>query len=597
MIHYTVDQNIAIISWAMTSAPMNVLNDESIPEFEAALQRAYADDTVSGLIVTSEKPEFVAGADLKMILRNSDKDPEEIRKISTELNRIFRSLETSGKPVVAAINGTALGGGYEICLACHHRIALNNPKTLIGLVEVTIGLLPGAGGTQRLPRLISAETALPLMLEGRKVNVQTALQLGMIDDIADSPEELMTKARAWILANPTPLKPWDKIDAHSGRIIGKDNFQVPGASGQTLDVVIEMATASVQGQTHGNYPAPFEILACVHEGLGVSIDEGIQIEAQHFVSVATSKVARNLIQTMFLGINEASKGISRPKDQPRTDVTSIAVQGSSAGIAGAATKAGIDVINLETTNGEEGTDCNLTLVSGNYFQKMIDNALAQSILVITSPEQLISELTATSGNPERVLGMNWIPSAEKAVLVEVIKGPQTSDQAMAVAIDLARKLKKTPIVVCDSPGQYVARCSATYTDEGQRLLAEGVAATLIHSASMQAGMAISPVPDTGAGGTTTAEQPTLNIVKNRLLYRQALEAVRCLEEGVIGTKLEADLGSILGWGFPTYTGGAVSFVDFVGLPLFVETCDQLVAAFGERFLPTEQLRDRARQPI
>jgi 3-hydroxyacyl-CoA dehydrogenase/enoyl-CoA hydratase/3-hydroxybutyryl-CoA epimerase len=597
MIHYTVDQNIAIISWAMTSAPMNVLNDESIPEFEAALQRAYADDTVSGLIVTSEKPEFVAGADLKMILRNSDKDPEEIRKISTELNRIFRSLETSGKPVVAAINGTALGGGYEICLACHHRIALNNPKTLIGLVEVTIGLLPGAGGTQRLPRLISAETALPLMLEGRKVNVQTALQLGMIDDIADSPEELMTKARAWILANPTPLKPWDKIDAHSGRIVGKDDFHVPGASGQTLDVVIEMATASVQGQTHGNYPAPFEILACVHEGLRVSIDEGIQIEAQHFVNVATSKVARNLIQTMFLGMNEASKGISRPKDQPRTDVTSIAVQGSSVGIAGAAPKAGIDVINLETTNGEEGTDCNLTLVSGNYFQKMIDNALAQSILVITSPEQLISELTATSEKPERVLGINWIPSAEKAVLVEVIKGPQTSDLVMAVAIDLARKLKKTPIVVRDSPGHYVARCSATYTDEGQRLLDEGVAATLIHSASMQAGMATSPVADTGADGTTKAEQPTLNRVKNRLLYRQALEAVRCLEEGVIGTKLEADLGSILGWGFPTYTGGAVSFVDFVGLPLFVETCDQLVAAFGERFLPTEQLRDRARQPI
>ncbi|GAB3747976.1 enoyl-CoA hydratase-related protein [Spirosoma pomorum] len=592
MIHYTVDQNIAIISWAMTSAPMNVLNDESIPQFEAALQRAYADDTVSGLIITSEKPEFVAGADLKMILRNSDKDPEEIRKISTELNRIFRSLETSGKPTVAAINGTALGGGYEICLACHHRIALNNPKALIGLVEVTIGLLPGAGGTQRLPRLIGVKTALPLMLEGRKVNVQTALQLGMVDDVADSPDELMTKARAWILANPTPLKPWDKIDTHSGRIIGKDDFQAPRASGQTLALLIEMTTASVREQTQGNYPAPFEILACVDEGLRVPIDEGIQIEAQHFVNVATSKVARNLIKTMFLGMNEASKGISRPKDQPRTDIATIAVRGDSIGIAGAAAKAGINVINLETTNLNDSVTCDLVVVASDFFQK-IPIELTEIIQIVTSPEQRLVELVAASNNPEQVVGMNWIPSAEKAVLVEIIKNSQTSDKALAVAVDLARKLRKTPIVVHDSPGQYVARCSATYLDEGQRLLDEGFAASLIHAAGLQAGMATSPVPDTDSTETGTTEPTKENEIKNRLLFRQALEAVRCLEEGVIGTKLEADLGSILGWGFPSYTGGAVSFVDFVGLSLFVETCNQLAATFGERFRPTDQLRSQA----
>lgn len=595
MIHYTVDQNIAIISWAMASAPMNVLNDESIPQFEAALQRAYDDDTVSGLIITSAKPEFVAGADLKMILRNSDKDPEEIRKISTELNRIFRGLETSGKPVVAAINGTALGGGYEICLACHHRVVLNNPKTLIGLVEVTIGLLPGAGGTQRLPRLVGVETALPLMLEGRRVNVPEALQLGLIDAVANSPEELMTKARAWILANPTPLKPWDKIDAHSGRIVGKDDFQAPGASGQTLDMVIEMATASVQEQTHGNYPAPLEILACVSKGLRVPIEQGVAIEAQHFVNVATSKVARNLIQTMFLGMNEASKGISRPKDQPRTDVTQIAVQGSSAGFTSIAAKAGIEVMNLDTTSAPDFTNCELALVSDGFLSQLPAGQLAQSVLIVTSPNQPLIELAATSGIPERVLGMNYIPSADKAVLVELIKGPQTSDQALAVAIDFARKIKKTPIVVRDSPGHYVARCSAVFIDEGQRLLAEGVSETLIHEASMQMGMAISPLPGTEASETATGEQSSLDVVKKRLLYRQALEAVRCLEEGVISTKLEADLGSILGWGFPTYTGGAVSFVDFVGTTLFVDTCDQLAASFGDRFLPTEQLRARASQ--
>jgi 3-hydroxyacyl-CoA dehydrogenase/enoyl-CoA hydratase/3-hydroxybutyryl-CoA epimerase len=591
MIHYTVDQNIAIISWAMTSAPMNVLNDESIPLFEAALQRAYADDAVTGLIITSAKPEFVAGADLKMILRNSDKDPAEILKISTELNRIFRSLETSGKPAVAAINGTALGGGYEICLACHHRIALNNPKTLVGLVEVTIGLLPGAGGTQRLPRLIGVEAALPLMLEGRKVNVSKALQLGMIDDVADSLDELMTKARAWILSNPTPLKPWDRIDTHSGHIVGKDDFQAPGIDGQTLDVTIEMATASVQEQTHGNYPAPFEILACVNEGLRVPIDEGIQIEAQHFVHVATSKVARNLIKTMFLGMNEASKGISRPKDKPRTDVMTMAVQGETVGITGAAAKAGINVINLETTNVNDIVTCDLAIVSRDFLPKM-PVELSSTIQVVTSPEQLL-EGAATFENPEQVAGMNWIPSAEKAVLVEVIKGSQTSEKTLASAIDLVRKLKKTPIVVHDSPGQYVARCSATYTDEGQRLLDEGFASALIHAAGLQAGMATSPVPDTASTETVTTQSTEGAMIKKRLLYRQALEAVRCLEEGVIETELEADLGSILGWGFPTYTGGVVSFVDFVGLSLFVETCDQLAATFGERFRPTDQLRSRA----
>ncbi|QKZ15536.1 enoyl-CoA hydratase-related protein [Spirosoma sp. KUDC1026] len=596
MIHYTVDQNIAIISWAMTSAPMNVLNDESIPQFEAALQRAYDDDTVSGLIITSAKPEFVAGADLKMILRNSEKNPAEIRKISSELNRIFRSMETSGKPVVAAINGTALGGGYEICLACHQRIALNNPKTLIGLVEVTIGLLPGAGGTQRLPRLVGVETALPLMLEGRRVNVPEALQLGLIDDVANSPEELMTKARAWILANPTPLKPWDKIDYHSGRIVGKDDFQSPGASGQTLDMVVEMATASVQEQTHGNYPAPLEIVACVSEGLRVSIEQGVAIEAQHFVNVATSKVARNLIQTMFLGMNEASKGISRPKNQPRTDVTSIAVQGRNAGITSIAAKAGTEVIHLDTTSAPDFNNCELALVSDRFLSQLPAGQLSQAVLIVASPEQPLADLTAGFENPERILGMNWIPSAEKAVLVELIKGPQTSDQALAMAIDLARKIRKMPIVVRDSPGYYVARCSAVFIDEGQRLLAEGVSETLIHKASMQAGMAISPVPGTEASKSAAGEQPSLDVIKKRLLYRQSLEAVRCLEEGVICTKLEADLGSILGWGFPTYTGGAASFVDFVGTTLFVDTCDQLAASFGDRFLPTGQLRAQASQP-
>ncbi len=322
MINYTVDQNVAVISWAMTSAPMNVLNDESIPEFEAALQRAYADETVKGLIITSEKPEFVAGADLKMILQHNDADPADMLKVSSELNRVFRTLETNGKPAVAAINGTALGGGYEICLACHHRVALNNPKTQIGLVEVTIGLLPGAGGTQRLPRMMGIQAVLPLLLEGKKVGVDEAKAIGMIDDIADTPEQMMEKARAWITANPKPVKSWDEIDRKTGRIVGRDNFKVPGGNIQSPVGAQTFATgtAMLMDKTKGNYPAPLAIMACVYEGLQVNIDRALVIEARHFAKVATSKVAKSLISTLFLGLNEANKGASRPKDQLKTDV-------------------------------------------------------------------------------------------------------------------------------------------------------------------------------------------------------------------------------------------------------------------------------------
>ncbi len=316
MINYSLDQHIAIITWAMTSSPMNVLNDESIPQFEAALERAFADESVKGIIITSTKPEFVAGADLKMILRNNDKDPSEMLKVTVELNRIFRRMETSGKPVVAAMNGTALGGGYEICLACHHRVALNNPKSLIGLVEVTIGLLPGGGGTQRLPRMIGLQAALTLMLEGKKAGVPEALKLGMVDAVADSPDDMMTQAKDWIAANPTPVRPWDTIDRKTGKIVGKDNFSVPGGNVQSAvgAQTFGAGTALLMEKTKGNYPAPLAIMACVYEGLQVNMDRAIMIEARYFVQVATSNVAKNMIQTLFLGMNEANKGAGRPKE-------------------------------------------------------------------------------------------------------------------------------------------------------------------------------------------------------------------------------------------------------------------------------------------
>ena len=579
MINYSLHQTTAIITWAMTSSPMNVLNDESIPQVEAALKRAIADEAVTGIIITSAKPEFIAGADLKMILRNNDKDPAEMLKVTVELNRIFRSIETSGKPTVAAMNGTTLGGGYELCLGCHHRIALNSPKSLIGLVEVTIGLLPGGGGTQRLPRMIGIQPALTLILEGKKVGVQEALTLGLVDDIAETPEELMDKAFDWIAANPNPLKPWDEVDRKTGNIVGKDNFQVPGGNVQSAIgmQLFQTGTAMLMDKTKGNYPAPLAIMACVYEGLQVNIDRAIAIEARYFVQVATSNVAKNMIQTTFLGLNDVNKGISRPKDIPKTDVKKLGILGDESvveGLASLSERAGIDVVLLKNVPDEQtSANCDLIIeaISANHAP---NDALAQS---------------------ERTVGIHSLLPVEKAQLVEIIVNPKTADTTLATAFDYIRRIRKTPIVVTNSPGFYLARCFGAYQQEGQAMLNEGVNPVLIDNGGKNAGMAAGPL----AGIENLPElpklndhQPTLEEVKMRLLYRQALEALLCLEENVVRTKIEADLGSILGWGFPAYTGGAVSYIDFVGTETFVSTCHRLADAYGERFRLPEGVLER-----
>lgn len=711
MITYTLDQNVAILTWEMTSSPMNVLNDESIPQFEAALQRAFADESVKGIIVTSAKPEFVAGADLKMILRNNDKDPAEMLNVSSELNRLFRTIETSGKPTVAAINGTALGGGYEICLACHHRVALNNPKTVIGLVEVTIGLLPGGGGTQRLPRMIGIQAALPLMLEGKKVGVQEAKTLGMVDDIAESPAELMAKAHAWINENPHPVKPWDTIDRKTGKIVGRDDFKVPGGNVQSKVGVqtFSAGTAMLMAKTKGNYPAPLAIMACVYEGLQVNIDRSLAIEGRYFVQIATSKVAKSMIQTMFLGLNEANKGASRPKTIPRTDVKKLGVLGAGlmgAGIAYVSAMAGIEVVLKDVSReaAEKGKDYTRKLLQKSIERGSLSPAKQDGILDLIKPidttqdlagcdliieavfenrdlkaqvtheaEPMLAEggvfasntstlpiggLAQASLKPENFIGIHFFSPVDKMMLVEIIVGKQTSDYALAVAMDYVRKIRKTPIVVNDARGFYTSRCFGTYSAEGIELLKEGVNPVLIENGGKDAGMPVGPLAVTDEVGIDLVykiaqqgindgivteddtryqvanqfvklgrtgkknragfydysvdgskkvwlgltdlfpradQQPTLEEVKTRLLYRQAIEAVRCFEENVVRTKLDADLGSILGWGFPAYTGGALSFVDFVGVNTFVTTCDRLASQYGERFQSTERLRELAGQ--
>ena len=704
-INYRIENNVAIISWNMTTSPMNVLNDVSIPEFESHLKNTYADPEVKGIIITSEKNEFIAGADVKMLLKNNDKDPSETYKFSLDFNKIFRTLETCGKPVVAAINGTALGGGYEVCLSCHYRIALDNPKAQIGLPEVQLGLLPGGGGTQRLPRLIGMEPALLLMVEGKRVSPKEAHGYGMVNDLATTREELMEKAMKWVLANPKAIQPWDEFDKKTGAIKARENYKVPGGNVQSPTGMRTFAggTAMIMDKTKGNYPAPIEILSCVYEGLQVNMDRAIAVEVRHFVKVATSKEAKNLIGVMFLGKNEADKGASRPKDVPKTEVKKLGILGAGfmgSGIAYVSAMAGIEVVlkDVSLEGAEKGKDYSRALVQkgidrgkttkekGDQLLSLIhasDKAedlkgcdlIIEAVFenrelkatVTQEAEPMLAEggvfgsntstipisgLAKASAKPENFIGIHFFSPVDKMMLVELIRGKQTSDYAVALAVDYVKKIRKTPIVVNDSRGFYTSRCFSTYTSEGIYLLKDGVDPILIENAGKNAGMPVGAlavsdevaldlalkitkqsiadgaltesddtyqairfmVEDLGRLGKKNKKgfyeypadgkkylweglaehfpvsdiQPDIDEVKKRLLYRQVVESIRCFDEGVLITKLDGNIGSILAWGFPPYAGGTLNFPEFVGKETFIKECNRLADIYGERFRLTEK---------
>ena len=713
MITINIQNNIAVLGINIANQPMNVLNNESIPALSEALEQVYTNPDVKGIILTSERPEFIAGADLKMILQNNGRAPEELFKLSMSLNTIFRKMETNGKPIVAAMNGTALGGGYEVCLACHHRVALNNPKSIIGLPEVTIGLLPGGGGTQRLPRMIGMEAAAPLLLEGKRVSPKDALALGMVDQLADSPEEMLQKAIVWIEANPLAVQPWDEVDRKTGKIKVRENFKVPGGNVLTPKGVQLMmgGTAMTLAKTQGNYPAPIEIMSCVYEGLLVNIDRGIVIEARHFVKVANSTVAKNLIRTTFFGLNEVNKGVGRPKNIPPTQISSIGILGAGmmgAGIAYVSALAGLKVVLKDTSleNAEKGKDYSRKLLQKGIERGKMTAEKAEQILTLIHTTDIyeplqgvdliieavfenpnlkasvtqeaekflredgvfasntstlpITELAKATQKQENFIGIHFFSPVDKMQLVEIIVGKQTSEYALAMAMDYVKKIRKTPIVVNDSRGFYTSRVFSTYTSEGLELLKDGVNPVVIENVAKQMGFPVGPLavsdevaldlaykishesvqagvlspddtayqiskqftemgrlgkkakagfyeyPDPSTGKKKylweglsqlfplNSVQPSADEIKQRLFYRQVLETVKCFEEGVLRTPLDADLGSIFAWGFPAYLGGTLSFVDTVGIVNFVKECDRLADTYGERFRPTTQLREMAK---
>ena len=602
-------EGVAFITLNDPARPMNVTSPELSTELLAAFERVAASANIKGAVLTSGKDNcFVAGGDIKDFVTAYDRgiSREEAFTLSHDWNVGFRRIETCGKPIAAAINGLALGGGLELTLCCHYRVLVDSPKALVGLPEVTIGLLPGGGGTQRLPRLIGIEKALPLLLEGKFVAPAEARELGIVHEIV-SRERLLDAARRWVLAHPDARQPWD---SHGWRLPGKADAAA-ACAGQTLLA----ETAQSLERTRSDYPAPLALLCAVREGTQVSIDEGLRIESQYFSTLLTGVVARNLMRTMFVNKGRADKLSRRPKNIATTMVNKLAVLGAGGtgvAIAQASTAAGIEVIPL--ANGESFTRTGLSAIEGcdlvidvtDQCAKIEVGVIAAAIAaapanaILASTASALASRMAAAGRPGRFVGLRFFSPLGKTGLVEIVAMRHTSQETLARVIDYVRQLKKTPIIVYG--GDYVDRLLKCRAEEAMRMQEEGIDAALITQVAEMAGMHRRPLlaagdayPERNPGAIArVAPQADVEEVKQRLLYIQASEGVRCFEEGVVTDPADADLGAVLGAGFPSWTGGTLSFVETVGLKDFVAECERLAARYGDRFRPLPSLIERAR---
>ncbi len=534
MIDFEVDgDGIAVITWNMAKKPMNVLNEESIGAFFAAVEKAVADDAVKGVVVASAKKDFVAGADLDSIFDVTD--PAALFPRHMEMQNRFRGIEKAGKPFVAAINGTALGGGLEIALACHYRIAADNPKAQIGLPEVTLGLLPGAGGTQRLPRMIGVQAALPLLLEGKRLSPKEAHGFGIVEKLV-APGELLAEAKAWLKqAKPDDsVKPWDR-----------KTFKIPGGKpteGRNRDA-FTAGNAMLRARTYGNYPAAVNIMSCVYEGCTIDIDGGLRVESRYFINCLQTAEAHNMVR-FFHSMTKAKNLAARPKDVPPSTYTKVGILGAGmmgAGIAYATAMSGIEVVLLDTDqdHAEKGKAYSAGLLEKRVGRgkmsaeerdavlgritpttdyaalagcEMVIEAVfedrrikadvtakaeavigADAIFASNTSTLPITGLAEASARPESFIGLHFFSPVDKMPLVEIIMGKATSQTALARAMDYVKAIRKTPIVVNDSRGFYTSRVFGTYVNEGLALLAEGVAPALIENAGRMAGMPVGPL--------------------------------------------------------------------------------------------------------
>ncbi|MBT3980580.1 MAG: 3-hydroxyacyl-CoA dehydrogenase [Bacteriovoracaceae bacterium] len=514
------NDGIVIVEFDVSDRPMNVIHEGLLTELEKTIPQIYSDDTTKGVIFTSRRPEFIAGADLAMILKADDY--EKTHNISWRLHCIFEQIETSSTPSIAAINGTALGGGLEVALACHVRIAVDHPKLRLGLPEVTLGLLPGAGGTQRLPRIIGLEASLPLLLEGKKIGPKKALQLGLITELCPSMDHMIESAKKLLL---------------SGNV--DKNYK---SSFPNLDSTLCVTRKMVMEKTHGLYPAPLKIIDCLERGLKTTMKEAIKIEANAFAELALSKEAKNMITTLFFGIGFCNKRKISPEYKNLPKKVGILGAGMmGAGVAHATAMAGIECMlkDRDLESAEKGKLVVEKILEKAVKQKKLDPSKKEKVLALITPSgdpnimagcDLVIEavienrelkalvtkeseavmdstgifasntstlpitgLATASMRPDNFIGLHFFSPVDKMPLVEIIKGEKSSEHALNYCLAYVKKIKKTPIVVNDGRGFYTSRVFTTYINEGIRALHEGVPAEHIEKAGVLSGMPVGPL--------------------------------------------------------------------------------------------------------
>jgi 3-hydroxyacyl-CoA dehydrogenase/enoyl-CoA hydratase/3-hydroxybutyryl-CoA epimerase len=702
---------IALVTWDMLGKSMNVIDMDVVAELDAIVTKVASDAAIKGAVITSGKDTFGGGADLTMLekqradyeatlkAKGEEAAATMVFETSRKLSLVFRKLETSGKPWVAALNGTAMGGCFELALSCHHRIAADNPKTRLGLPEIKVGLFPGAGGTQRIPRMMATADALQFLLKGDQLRLDRAKTMKLVDNIVPA-ADLISAAKTWITTSPKSKQPWDV-----------DGFKLPGGPvwSKMGMMTFPAANALYRKETQDNYPAARAILACVFEGLQVPFDTALRIESRYFAKVVRSPEAGAMIRSLFVSMQELNKGARRPAGAASSTLKKIGVLGAGlmgAGIAYVSAQAGLDVVLIDrdqeaadkgkahaqklladavkknrttqaaadavlariTPTGDyealKGVDMIIEAVFEDRKVKAEATAKAQAVVgdkvvfgsnTSTLP---ITSLAEQSKDATNFIGVHFFSPVDKMLLVEIIMGEKTGDPALAVALDYVRAIRKTPIVVNDSRGFYTSRVVGTYIREGHLMLAEGVPAAMIENVGKQAGMPVGPLAlndevavdlawkilkaTEADGGEVDPKQKTLlnemvekrgrfgrkngkgfydypasgpkrlwpglaelqpvkldpdtidvTELKHRLLAIQALETARCFEENVLTDVREADVGSILGFGYAPYSGGTLSYIDMMGTKKFVALCEKLSAKYGERFKPNKQLVDMA----
>ena len=704
-IQYQKDSNnIVHLILDRPNASANLMDAAFTDDLVAAVSKLKSDD-FAGVIFRSAKSTFFAGGNIDDLYATTKENAGQLFAMLGSLKTAMRELETCGKPVVACINGAALGGGWELALACHYRISLAKGVTL-GLPEVTLGLLPGGGGVVRMTRLLGLQAALPYLTEGKQFKPEEALAAGLIQQIVTDETELVDAAIAWIKANPKAQQAYDV-----------QGYKVPGGlpTHPAMAKMLPIAPAMMRAKTKGTLPAPEAILSVMGESLQVDIDSAMSIESRYFVELVCGQVSKNMIGTFWYQLNEIKAGAARPKDVPPSKVMKVGILGAGmmgAGIAYSCATRGIEVVlkDVSLENAERGkaysqklldkkvskkrmsaeqrdtvlasikatedyqdlTGCDLVIeavfedraLKAKVTQDTEKQLRSDAIFASNTSTLPITGLAEASARPENFIGLHFFSPVDKMPLVEIICGAKTADSTLAKAYDFVQQIAKTPIVVNDSRGFFTSRVFGTFANEGMAMLGEGIAPPAIENAAFLAGFPVGPLAVTDEVSLTLVEKirkqtikdlqaegkvyqehpadpvvdrmleagragklagggfydyppqgkkhlwsglaelfpvnggtPDVQILKDRLLYVQAIETVRCVEENVLTSVRDANIGSIMGIGYPVWTGGILQFINQTGLDQFIARAEEFAQRFGDRFQVPKLLKDMAKDGL